>query len=130
MVPRTNAARLNAAGLLVAAAGMVLQKANGSTLYPSYAGPVVLVLTAVVVTVWSPRWAALVALVVPLVLAVGLAVTSMANGDFPQQLADPDEAGVLVGSVMHVVGLLVAVAGGVALLGARASTPTSHAAVP
>jgi hypothetical protein len=55
-------AQLTVAGLVLTAAGMLLQIVAGSVLYPSFAGPIVLLASAVVVAFvpvdgvgWSPR---------------------------------------------------------------------------
>jgi hypothetical protein len=130
MVPRTNAAKLNVAGLLLTAAGMTLQKTSGSELYPSYTGPVVLVVTAVMVTLWQRRWVSYVALAVPLVLGIGLIVTALMTGDFTEQLTHANDTGVFVGSVMHVVGLVAAVVAGVAMVTGRPAPTASRPAVP
>ena len=45
----SNPARLNVIGLVLTAAGMLLQIAAGWKLYPSLAGPIVLLVTAGVV---------------------------------------------------------------------------------
>jgi hypothetical protein len=113
---RSNAAKLNVVGLVVTAAGMLLQIAAGSTLYPSLAGPIVLLVAAVVVALWSSRWAPYVALLVPLVLGLGAIIAAVMTGEFIDQLTDVSRLGILVGSVMQVVGLVAAVAGGVGML--------------
>ena len=51
-------------------------------------------------------------LAVPLVLGVGAIVAAAVTGEFVHQLTDPRNQGVFVGSVLHVVGLTIAVAGG------------------
>ena len=112
----SNAAKLNVAGLVVTAAGMLLQIAAGSTLYPSLAGPIVLLVTAVVVALWPGRWMAYVALVVPLVLGLGAIIAAVMTGEFIDQLTDVSRVGIFVGSLMHVIGLIAAVAGGVGML--------------
>ena len=112
----SNAAKLNVAGLVLTAAGMVLQIAAGSGLYPSFAGPIVLLVTAVVVAFWHGRWMAYVALVVPLVLGLGAIIAAVMSGEFVEQLTDTGNVGILVGSLMHVIGLIAAVAGGVGML--------------
>ena len=112
----SNAARLNVAGLVVTAAGMLLQIAAGSDLYPSFAGPIVLLVTAVVVAFWPVRWMAYVALVVPLVLGLGAIIAAVMSGEFIEQLTDTGNVGILVGSLMHVIGLIAAVAGGVGMV--------------
>jgi hypothetical protein len=112
----SNAARLNVAGLVLTAAGMLLQIAAGSGLYPSFAGPIVLLVTALIVAFWPVRWMAYVALVVPLVLGLGAIVAAVMSGEFIEQLTDTGNAGILVGSLMHVIGLIAAVAGGVGMV--------------
>ncbi len=116
---RSNAAKLNVAGLVLTAAGMLLQIATGSTLYPSFAGPIVLLAAAVVVTFWSGRWTPYVALLVPLVLGLGAIIAAVMTGEFIKQLTDVGKAGIFLGSVMHLVGLIAAVAGGVGMLRGR-----------
>jgi hypothetical protein len=120
---RTSAAtRLNVAGLVVTAAGMVLQMNAGSTLYPSLAGPIVLLLTALLVVFGPARWTPYVGLLIPLVLGLGAVVAAAMTGDFIGQLTDVGNVGIVLGSWMHVVGLIAAVSGGVGVLqGSRAA---------
>ena len=115
----SNAAKLSVAGLVVTAAGMLLQIAAGSGLYPSFAGPIVLLVTAVVVALWPGRWMAYVALLVPLVLGLGAIIAAVMSGEFIEQLTDTGNVGILVGSWMHVIGLIAAVAGGVGMVMGR-----------
>jgi hypothetical protein len=110
---------LNVAGLVLAATGMLLQMAAGSTLYPSVAGPVVLGLTAVAVFLRPGRWTAWAGLVVPLVLGVGAIAAAAMTGVFVGQLTSPANPGILIGSVAHVAGLGAAVLGGSAMVAAR-----------
>jgi hypothetical protein len=112
----SRAARLNVAGLVLTAAGMLLQIAAGSTLYPSLAGPIVLFGAAVIVALRPGRWAFYVGLVVPLVLGVGAVAAAAMTGEFIDQLADMGRIGIVVGSLMHVVGLVVAVASGATIV--------------
>ena len=114
----STAGKVNVAGLVLTAAGMLLQIAGGSTLYPSVTGPVVLLVTAAIVAFVPGRWTPFVGLVVPLVLGVGAIVAAAMSGDFIDQLTDPGRAGVFLGSVLHVIGLIAAVAGGVAMVAA------------
>jgi len=112
-----HAAKLSVAGLVLTAAGMLLQIAAGSELYPSFAGPIVLLATAVVVAFWSGRrWTPYVALLVPLVLGLGAIIAAVMSGEFIEQLTDVHQVGILLGSLMHVVGLTAAAAGGVGML--------------
>ena len=113
------AARLNVAGLVLTAAAMVLQIAAGSTLYPSVTGPIVLVVTALLVAFVPRAWTAYAGFVVPLVLGVGAIVAAVMTGDFIDQLTNVGKPGLFVGSVLHVVGLFAAVAGGVGMVSDR-----------
>jgi hypothetical protein len=112
----SNAAKLNVAGLVLTAAGMLLQIAAGSTLYPSLAGPIVLLVAAVVVVFGPARWTPWVGLLFPLVLGLGAIVAAVMTGDFIDQLTDFGNPGIVLGSLFHVIGLIAAVAGGVGML--------------
>ena len=115
----SNAAKLNVLGLVLTAAGMLLQIAAGSTLYPSFAGPIVLLASAALVALGPGRWTPWVGLVVPLVLGVGATIAAVMTGEFINQLTDVDHVGILIGSLMHVIGIIAALAGGVGMLQAR-----------
>jgi hypothetical protein len=112
----SNAAKLNVAGLVATAGGMLLQIAAGSTLYPSLAGPIVLLVAAVLVVFGPARWTPWVGLLVPLLLGVGVTIAAVMTGEFIGQLTDFGNAGIVLGSLMHVIGLIAAVAGGLGLL--------------
>ena len=112
-------AKLNASGLVLTAAGMLVQIATGSTLYPSVTGPVVLLAAAGFVVFGPGRWTPYVGLAIPLVLGVGAIVAAIMTGGFIRQLTDAGHAGIVVGSVMHVIGLVAAIAGGVGMLQSR-----------
>lgn len=123
----SNTERLNAAGLLLTAAAMLLQIAAGSTLYPSATGPIVLVGTALAITFVPSRWTSFVGLAVPLVLGVGAIVAAAMTGGFVDQLTDVDNPVVFLGSVVYVVGLTAAVAGGLGnVLGRQAAAARGH----
>jgi hypothetical protein len=109
-------AKLNTAGLLLAAAGMVAQMVSGSTLYPSIAGPIALIVTAILVAFGPRRAAPWVGLAVPLVLGIGALAAAVMTGAFIDQLTDVGKPGLLAGTLMHVVGLVAAVAGGVGMV--------------
>jgi hypothetical protein len=116
----SSATKVNAAGLVLTAAGMLVQIAAGSTLYPSITGPIVLIVAAIVVAFGPGRWTPWVALVVPLLLGLGAIVAAVMTGDFIDQLTDVGRPGLLVGSLMHVIGLVAAVgAGAVMVMGRR-----------
>lgn len=104
---------LNVLGLVVAAAGMLVQISAGSNLYPSLTGPIVLVATAVLVVFGPSRWTRWVGLGVPLLLGIGAAVAAAMTGEFIDQLIGAGNVALLLGSWMHVVGLITAVTGAV-----------------
>jgi hypothetical protein len=111
------ATKLNAAGLVLAAAGMLVQIAAGSTLYPSIAGPIVLIVAAIIVAFGPARTAPWIGLVVPLVLGIGaIGAATVTGNNLVSQLTDIGKPGILVGSVMHVVGLVGAMAGGLMMV--------------
>ena len=112
----SNWARLNVIGLVLTAVGMLLQIAAGSELYPSLTGPIVLLVAAGFVALGPGRWTPYVGLVVPLVLGVGAIVAAVMTSAFIEQLADIGNPAIVVGSLLHVIGLAAAVAGGVGML--------------
>jgi hypothetical protein len=109
-------ARLSVIGLVLTAAGMLLQIATGSELYPTYTGPIVLLVAAAFVALGPGRWTPYVAVVVPLVLGLGAIIAAIMTGEFIDQLTNLGAAGIFLGSLMHVVGLTAAVTGGVGML--------------
>jgi hypothetical protein len=109
-------ATVNVIGLVLTAAGMVLQIASGSELYPSFTGPIVLLVAAAFVALGPRGLTPFVALLVPLVLGLGAITAAVMTGEFTNQLADIGNSGVFLGSLMHVVGLAAAVSGGVGML--------------
>jgi hypothetical protein len=126
IAPLLNASKLNVMGLALAAIGMILEIASGSTLYPTLTGPIVLVCGAVLVTLWPGRWTSYVGLAIPLVLGVGLAVSAALSPDFLAQLGDFGNVGLVVGSVLHGLGLISAVSGGAVMV--RRQGPISRSA--
>lgn len=112
----SNAAKLNVGGLVLTAAGMLLQMAAGSELYPTFFGPIVLLAAAGIVAFVRRHWTAYVGLLTPLVLGVGAIIAAVMTGDFIAQLTDVGNSGVLFGSLMHLIGLAAAVVGGVGML--------------
>jgi hypothetical protein len=112
----SNAEKLAVIGLVLTAAGMLLQIATGSKLYPSFAGPIVLLAAAVIVAFGPRRWTPYVALLIPLVLGLGAIIAAVMSGEFIKQLTDINKVGILLGSLMHVIGLIAAVASGVQMV--------------
>jgi hypothetical protein len=124
----STAAKASTAGLVLTAGGMLLQIAAGSSLYPSITGPIVLLLAAIFVALGPGRWTPWVGLVVPLVLGLGAVVAAVMGGGFIDQLTAFGRPGLVVGSLMHVIGLIAAVGGGaVMVMDRRAPAAASRA---
>jgi hypothetical protein len=107
----TPAASLTVAGLVVAAAGIVIQIASGAD-YPTVPPGLIILLAAAglvaLATRW--RWTTIVGVIVSLFLLVGGILAPQARA----QLGDPGEVGVFVGTVIQLLALVVALVGGVA----------------
>jgi hypothetical protein len=59
-------------------------------------------------------------------LGLGAIIAAVMTGDFIDQLTNTGEAGILLGSLMHVIGLIAAVAGGVGMLLGRGAAGREH----
>jgi hypothetical protein len=116
----SNEAKLTASGLVLAAAGMLLEIGAGSQLYPTLTGPIVLVVGATLVSLQLGRWTAYAGLIIPLVLAIGLVVSAVMSPAFLEQLTGFDNLGLSLGSLFHVLGLMASVVGGLAMVMQRA----------
>jgi hypothetical protein len=125
MTSLSNEAKLNVTGLVLTAVGIVLEIGAGSGLYPTLTGPIVLLVGAAIVAFRPGRWTGYVGLIIPLVLAVGLIVSAVLSRTFVDQLTATASPGLVLGSLLHVVGLIAAVAGGIALVLRRQSNPTT-----
>jgi hypothetical protein len=112
----SNAAKLNVAGLVVTAVGILLERGAGSGLYPTLAPPIVLLVGAAVVASRPGRLTSYLGLVIALILTAGLAISVVLSPIFLEQLADLGNPAIALGSVLHVVGLVAAVGGGVELV--------------
>jgi hypothetical protein len=101
---------------VITAIGMLFEIASGSELYPTLTGPIVLLVAAAIVALRDARWTAYIGLTVPLVLGIGLVVSTVMSPTFLEQLIDFGDAGIVAGSIAHVVGLVAAVAGGFGMI--------------
>jgi hypothetical protein len=117
---RSPAVKLNIAGLVVAAAGIMIQYASGVD-YPTIPpGPIILLVAAALVAFGPRRWAPVVGLAVPLFVSIGGAVATLAGDGFTTTLGDPSEVGGFIGAVVQIAGLVIAVPAGV--VGVRRSS--------
>lgn len=102
-ITSSTARRVAGTGLLIAAVGIPIQIAGGAD-YPTVP-PGLLISLAAAALMFTPwRWALFVASVVPVFLGIG---GTVAPG-FRHQLSDPGEVVTFAGSVMQVIGLVIA----------------------
>jgi hypothetical protein len=107
---------LTVIGLLLTAAGMWAQILAGSGLYPTISGPIVLLLAAVFVALGPVGWTPFVGFILPLLFAAGAIIAAAMTGEFIDQLTSTANFGILLGSAMHMAGLVAALTGGVGML--------------
>jgi len=101
------------AGLATAAVGTLLEYVTGVPGFPTVPpGPIILAAAALVVAVVAWRWIAVVGLLVAAFVAVG----AIASGTTVELLATPEVPGQFVAALVQVLGLVVAVVGGVVAL--------------
>lgn len=126
------AARLLVVGLVVAAAGMLIQYASGVE-YPTIPpGPIIALVAAAVVAFGPWRRAPVVGLVAAVFISLGGVIATIAGNGFTPQLSDPGAVGGFVGTLVQIAGLVIAVAAGVVAVrpsvGSRAGTPPTSPA--
>jgi hypothetical protein len=111
--PRTVSAagKLNVTGLVAAAAGIVIQIASGAD-YPTVPPGLIILLAAAGLVALGARWrwTTIVGVVVPTFLLVGGAIAQQAR----DQLGDPGQVGVFVGTVVQLLAMAVALVAGLA----------------
>jgi hypothetical protein len=109
------AGKLNVAGLVVAAAGIVIQIASGAD-YPTVPRGLIIFLAAAALVALATRWGwtSVVGVIAPAFLLVGAAIAPKTR--------DPSRMGVLVGTVGQLLALVVALVAGV--VATRQAYPT------
>ena len=111
--PRNSApaASLAVAGLVVAAAGIAIQIAAGAE-YPTIPPGLIILLAAAGLVALAARWrwTTIIGMIVSLFLLVGGALAPQAR----EQLSDPSQVGVFIGTVIQLLALVVALVAGVA----------------
>jgi hypothetical protein len=111
---RSPAAKLNIGGLVVAAAGIMIQYVSGVEGYPTIPpGPIILLVAAAVVAFGPWRWAPVVGLATALFVSIGGVIATIAGNGFNPTLGDPSDVGGFAGAVVQILGLLIAVPAGV-----------------
>ena len=119
------AGKLNVIGMVAAAAGIIMQIASGSDLYPTIPpGPIILLAGAALVALGPWRWTPVVGVVVPLFLLIGAVIAAVASGEFVDQLTDPGEVGIFAGDVLQLLGVITALVAGLVALRQSSRTRT------
>ncbi len=126
------AARLLVVGLVVAAAGMLVQYAAGVD-YPTIPpGPIIALAAATVVAFGPWRWTTVAGLVAAAFISIGGVIATIAGNGFGPQLSDPGAVGGFVGTLVQIAGLVIALAAGIAAarpsVGSRAATHSTSPA--
>lgn len=105
------AGKLTVAGLVTAAAGIVIQIASGAD-YPTVPPGLIILLAAAALVALATRWpwTIIVGVIVSLLLLVGGALAPQARA----QLGDPRQLGVFIGTVLQLLALIIALVAGVA----------------
>jgi hypothetical protein len=115
------AARLNAAGLVVAAAGITIQFVSGVDFPTIPPGPIILLSAAAVVVFGPWRSSPWVGLVAAAFVSLGGVIATIAGNGFNSTLGDPSEVGGFIGAVVQIAGLLIALPAGVVAVRGSAS---------
>jgi hypothetical protein len=110
---RSLAAKLNAAGLVLAAAGIMIQYASGVDFPTIPPGPIILLAAAALVVFGPRRSGAVVGLVAALFVALGGTIATIVGDGFEPQLSDPSALGGFAGTLVQIAGLVIAVAAGI-----------------
>jgi hypothetical protein len=122
---RSALAKLNVAGLVVAAAGIMVQYVSGEDFPTVPPGPIILLGAAAVAAFASWRRADWVGLVAAAFISIGGVTATIAGSGFNETLGDPDEIGGFVGALIQVAGLVIALPAGIAAVRERRWTTTS-----
>ena len=110
---RSPAAKLNIAGLVVAAAGIMIQYVSGVD-YPTIPpGPIILLVAAAVVAFGPWRWSPVVGLVTAVFVSIGGVIATIVGNGFTPQLSDPSAVGGFAGTLVQIAGLVIALAAGI-----------------
>jgi peptidoglycan/LPS O-acetylase OafA/YrhL len=109
----TRVAGLIVVGLVVAAAGIMIQYVSGID-YPTIPpGPVILLAAAAVVAFGPWRWSPVVGLISAVFLSIGGAIATIAGNGYSETLGNPSEVGGFVGAAIQIAGLAIALPAGI-----------------
>jgi hypothetical protein len=125
---RSPAAKLNIAGLVVAAVGIMIQYVSGVD-YPTIPpGPIILLAGAAVVAFGPWRWSPVVGLVIALFVSIGGVIATIAGNGFNETLGDPGAVGGFAGTLVQILGLAIAVPAGIVAARRSAGSRTARVA--
>jgi hypothetical protein len=112
-IPLSAPVKVNIAGLVVAAAGILIQYFSGVEGFPTIPpGPFILLAAALIA--WGPwRWTAAVGVLVPLLSLVLGTMSTILNWETTAPLSDPSETVGFVGAVIQFLGLITALGAGI-----------------
>jgi hypothetical protein len=106
-------ALLNVVGLVVAAAGIMVQYVSGVD-YPTVPPGAIILLAAAAVVAFGPwRWSPFVGLGAAVFLSIGGAIATIAGNGFTETLGDPGEVGGFAGALIQIAGLAIALSAGI-----------------
>jgi hypothetical protein len=107
----TTARRSAVAGLIAAAAGIIVQILGGADYPPIPPGAILLVVAAVLFAVRT-RWTPVVGMLIPLFLSVG----AVATPNMRDYLGEPSRAVVFTGTLIQLLGMVVGLVCGAAVI--------------
>jgi hypothetical protein len=117
IVSRTSlstAGKLNVAGLVAGAGGILMQYLSRVEGFPTIPpGPIILLVAAAVVAFGPWRWTPAVGVVTPLFVLVGGAIATIVNWGVGAPLANPAEVGGFASAVIQLLGLITALVAGI-----------------
>jgi hypothetical protein len=104
---------LSVVGLVVAAAGIMIQYVSGVD-YPTVPPGAIILLAAAAVVAFGPwRWSPFAGLVAAVFLSIGGAIATIAGNGFSETLGDPGKVSGFAGAMIQIAGLAIALAAGI-----------------
>jgi hypothetical protein len=112
MIPLTVAGKLNVTGLIIAVAGVLTLFAVGAAAPQALIGVVLLLAVAALVLFGPWRWTSIIGVLLPLLLCIAAVISP----GFFFRVTHPEIVGMFTGSVLQVLGLLIAFLAGVIVI--------------
>lgn len=106
--------KLNVAGMVVAAGGILVQYVSGVEGFPLIPpGPIILLAAAALVAIGSWRWTPAVGVITPLFVLIGGLIANIVNWGAGAPLSDPANIVGFSGAVIQWVGVTTALVAGI-----------------